>query len=189
MLNLIQNLESAVHLEDEEQTWRAGPTIHLPLFGYRGLFDGSSDQRQDLLPKGVQGSEEPVVGHVEGLVRVDEQEDVAHGEHVEQVEAVLSVEAFPEVVGVGVTDAGAQRLAGPQQLPAVADRGEKQVQHPVLLVVERMDVAVRGVAVLRSAVLRSTEQREYVFVRYDVDKRLLQRPRLRVAFTENTHNT
>lgn len=177
---LTTDLERAVHLEDEEQPGRAGPTVHLPLFGHGAVFDDSSDQRQHLLPERVQGSEEPVVGHVEGLVWVDEQQDVAHGEHVEQVEAVLSLQAFPEVVCVGVAGTGAQRLAGPQQLPAVAHRGEQQVQHPALLVVESLDVAVRG------AVLRLAEQREDVFVRQRVDDGLFGRPGLHVALTENT---
>ena len=179
------DLQRTVHLEDEEQARRAGPTVHLPLFGHRTVLDGCPDQRQDLLPQGVQGSEEPVVGHIEGLIRVDEQEDVAHGEHVEQVEAVLSVQAFPEVVGVRVADTGAQRLAGPQQLPAVGHGGEQQVQHPALLVVESLNVAVRCAAV----VLRYAEQREDVFVRQSVDERLFRRAGLHVAFTENTDDT
>lgn len=109
---------------------------------------------------------------------------MAHREHVEQVEAVLSVQAFPEVVGVGVAGAGAQRLAGSQQLPAVTDRGEQQVQHPVLLAVESLDAAIRG-----AAVVRSTEQREDVFVRQRVEKRVFQWAGLHVAFPENTDNT
>ena len=178
------DLQGSVHLEDEEQARRAGPTVQLPLLGHRTIFDGSSDHGQHLLSQGVQGSEEAVVGHVEGLVGMDEQEDVAHGEHVEQVEAVLPLQAFPEVMGVGVSGAGTESLTGPQQLAAVADGGEQQVQHPVLLVVERLDVAVRGAAVLRAA-----EQREEVFIRQSVDQRLLQRPGLHVAFTENTDHT
>jgi len=133
---VVRDLQGAVDLEDKQQAWRAGSAVQLPLFGHRTVFDGSPDQRQDLLSQSVQSSKEPVVGHVEGLVGMYQQEDVAHGEHVEQVQAVLSVQTFPEVVGVGVAGAGAQRVAGPQQLPAVAHGGEQQVQNPVLLVVE-----------------------------------------------------
>lgn len=179
-----EDLQGAVHLEDEEQPRGAGPAVQLPLLGHRAVFDGGPDQRQHLLPQGVQSPEEPVVCDVKGVVGVDEQQDVTHGEHVEQVEAVLPLEALPEVVGVRVSGRGPQRQAGPQQLTAVADGGEQEVQHPVLLVVESLDVAARGAAVLRPA-----EHGEQVLVRQRVDQRLLQRTGLHAAFPEDTDHT
>lgn len=178
------DLQGSVHLEDKEQARRAGPAVQLPLFGHRAVFDGSPDQRQHLLPQRVHGSEQPVVGHVEGLVGVNHEEDVAHGEHVEQMEAVLSLQAFPELVRVGVAGVGAQRLTGPEQLPTVAHGGEEQVQDPVLLVIKRLDEAVS-----RAAVLRRAEDWEYAFVRQRVEQRLFQRPDLHVALPKNTDHT